>query len=248
MKKNIFYVLLFLSFLSLQSKSQNPTKHIAMDTSANCLSQENKQKIYSTLKDLILKNGITAPLYDGYSTTRFIHDNMSFKYCLEPGMELISVYDMKGKEANYNIISDNPKVFIEVRNSPAPKSVKTQKMAEQHFCQVLCKMNFNITSTFKDTAGNTPRHTIQFSNFNNIKEEKEAVQFVDFSLKKNGNFGGDGDFSEGIIEIFEYYDMSLSNEDEYYGLSLQTSNGYLASMRINKKNHSISNTQFGRRN
>jgi len=248
MTKNIFYSFFLFSFFCLQSQGQSSSKLIAMDTSASCFSHENKQKIFSALKEVILKNRISEIHYDGYSINNFIYNNLSFKYELVPNMELVSVYDRKEKLICYNIINEKQKVFVEVRNHPSPMSVSTQEKAEQHFCQVISKMDFNITSSFKDTAHVAPRHLIQLLNFNNKKVEKEAIQFIDYSLKKNGNFGGEGDFSEGIIEIFEFYDMTLSNEKEYYGLSLQTNNGYLASMRIDKKNHTISNSQFGHRN
>lgn len=129
----------------------------------SCHSEENKRKIYLSLKEFILKNKVTKSLlnispmitglqYDDLTFThQFIPNNNKEEALPHFNMETIEVSDSAiGYTLIYGDHYGSTKVFIEIKDYPEEKGKIIQQKAEQHFCEILSKLNFNIKLSSKE--------------------------------------------------------------------------------------------------
>lgn len=94
----------------------------------------------------------------------------------------------------------------------------------------------------------TNKDKIEFYNFNHESEKTNALQLVDFSLKKHGYFQGYGDLRNGIAEIIKENRIKIWNENNYYfhiSIFPDSQTGHDFSMNISKQDTTITDLVVG---
>lgn len=181
-KVKIFLSIILLSLPSLNCLGQ--IKIEVMNNDTNCLSQNNMLNIYSSIRELILKNSKTETMHENYAVASFKCNDIVFSHRIIPdnsekgfpdfNMETI---DILSTDVNYQLIfvghQGGAEIKISTKDYSEEKVKLITKKAADHFCTILSQLNL-------DKIKLTSNEVIDIIN----NEDKDFLgTWIDISLK-----------------------------------------------------------------
>ena len=88
---------------------------------------------------------------------------------------------------------------------------------------------------------------IRFTGFSNQEDKEKALQCIDQSLQKNGNFGVYGNLSVGLFHLLSEYSLMVYQKEKHYFVSISPlfQEGHDFSLNIHKRNGKLTEVIVG---